>query len=104
MAAPRRLPRVTAITFGYPNLTYPSYPILVAAPRRWPRVMAITYGFTLPLYWMCGLLGYYAYGDFSKANINLNFPVRCQVKSSQVTSSHERHGTCGARRTYRNLS
>jgi hypothetical protein len=36
--------------------------------------MRITYAACIPSYWLCGLLGYYAYGDFSLANINLNFP------------------------------
>jgi amino acid permease len=43
-------------------------------PSSWPTVMHWTYGLVLPLYWVCGVLGYYAYGDYSLANINLNFP------------------------------
>ena len=39
-----------------------------------PRVMARTYAAVVPLYGACGLLGYYAYGDFANANINVNFP------------------------------
>ena len=41
------------------------------ASRDGDHLMAAT---TIPLYWLCGVLGYYAYGDFSRANINLNFP------------------------------
>ena len=37
---------------------------------------------TVPLYWLCGLVGYYAYGDFSQANINLNFPDNAANKLS----------------------
>ena len=46
----------------------------MAQPQRWPTVMRITYATCMPLYWACGILGYYAYGDYSLANINLNFP------------------------------
>jgi len=44
------------------------------SPNKWPQVMAWTYAVATPLYWACGVLGYYAYGDYSLANINLNFP------------------------------
>jgi len=36
--------------------------------------MAATYATCVPLYFLCGILGYYAYGDASRANINANFP------------------------------
>ena len=62
-----------AYAFGGHGL-YPEQIREMAQPTRWPRVMAITYATTIPLYWLCGVLGYYAYGDFSRANINLNFP------------------------------
>jgi proton-coupled amino acid transporter len=62
-----------AYAFGGHGL-YPDQIREMRQPARWPSVMAWTYAATVPLYWLCGLLGYYAYGDFSKANINLNFP------------------------------
>ena len=62
-----------AYAFGGHGL-YPEQIREMSQPQRWPRVMSVTYGFTLPLYWACGLLGYYAFGEYSKANINLNFP------------------------------
>jgi len=62
-----------AYAFGGHGL-YPEQIREMTHPRRWPRVMSITYSVTLPLYWACGLLGYVAYGDFAKANVNLNFP------------------------------
>ena len=62
-----------AYAFGGHGL-YPEQIREMAQPQRWPRVMAYTYAFTVPLYWVCGLLGYYGYGDFAQANINLNFP------------------------------
>jgi len=46
----------------------------MTAPSRWPRVMRNTYAEVIPLYWACGLLGYYAYGESANANINANFP------------------------------
>ena len=46
----------------------------MAEPSRWPEVMKVTYLTAVPLYFVCGLLGYYAYGDFALANLNLNFP------------------------------
>ena len=46
----------------------------MSTPSAWPSVMNWTYGVAIPLYWACGIVGYYAYGDFSWSNINLNFP------------------------------
>ena len=36
----------------------------------------------LPLYFVCGLLGYAAYGDFANANINVNFPPNAANRAS----------------------
>ena len=44
------------------------------SPSDWPKVMRHTYALVVPSYWACGVLGYLAYGDYSLANINLNFP------------------------------
>ena len=38
----------------------------------------------LPLYFVCGLLGYAAYGDFANANINVNFPDNLANQASIV--------------------
>lgn len=74
-SAPKAAIGLTAFAYAFGGHgLYPEQIREMAAPRRWPRVMAITYSFTLPLYWMCGLLGYYAYGNFANANVNLNFP------------------------------
>jgi proton-coupled amino acid transporter len=62
-----------AYAFGGHGL-YPEQIREMSQPSLWPRVMSYTYAVAVPLYWLCGLLGYYAYGDFSLANINLNFP------------------------------
>ena len=43
-----------------------------------------TYSVVIPLYWGCGLLGYYAYGEFADANINLNFPANAPNYASIV--------------------
>mmetsp|Transcript_1587 Transcript_1587/g.5516 ORF Transcript_1587/g.5516 Transcript_1587/m.5516 type:complete len:729 (+) Transcript_1587:142-2328(+) len=40
----------------------------------WPLVMHVTYLFVLPLYLVSGLVGFYAYGTFANANINVNWP------------------------------
>eukprot|EP00967_Tisochrysis_lutea_P141178 scaffold259025_cov34-Tisochrysis_lutea.AAC.3 len=53
---------------------YPEEMREMRTPSAWPSVMHWTYGLTMPLYWLCGALGYFAYGDYSLANINLNFP------------------------------
>lgn len=54
---------------------YPEEIREMTRPEEWPQVMRVSYGFTVPLYLVCGLLGYAAYGDYSRANINLNFPA-----------------------------
>ena len=43
-------------------------------PKSWPSVMRWSYAIMAPCYLACMCLGYYAYGDFAQANINLNFP------------------------------
>jgi len=53
---------------------YPEEIREMSTPSAWPSVMNWTYGVAIPLYWACGIVGYYAYGDFSWSNINLNFP------------------------------
>uniref|UniRef100_A0A7S3APB8 Amino acid transporter transmembrane domain-containing protein n=1 Tax=Haptolina ericina TaxID=156174 RepID=A0A7S3APB8_9EUKA len=53
---------------------YPEQIREMSEPSNWARVMSLTYSAVIPLYWACGILGYGAYGDFAKANINLNFP------------------------------
>ena len=62
-----------AYAFGGHGL-YPEQLREMAKPSRWPCVMAATYAVCIPLYVLCGMLGYYAYGDASLANINVNFP------------------------------
>ena len=37
-------------------------------------VMKWTYLIVMPIYSLFGYLGYYAYGDFALADLNLNFP------------------------------
>ena len=44
------------------------------SPKQWPAVMGWTYAAMVPIYIVCMIPGYYAYGDFAQANINLNFP------------------------------
>ena len=63
-----------AYTFGGHGF-YPEEIREMRQPSQWGQVMHYTYAVALPLYWGCGLLGYYAYGDFAQANINLNFPL-----------------------------
>lgn len=43
-------------------------------PERWPEVMNWSYFISAPVYLFVGALGYAAYGDNTKADINLNFP------------------------------
>ena len=62
-----------AYAFGGHGL-YPEQIREMADASQWPAVMAATYAACVPLYVVCGLVGYYAYGDAAKANINLNFP------------------------------
>ena len=42
-------------------------------PKDWNKVLGYTYLIVVPMYGLCSYLGYYAYGDFAMANINLNF-------------------------------
>ncbi|KAL1504704.1 hypothetical protein AB1Y20_008483 [Prymnesium parvum] len=62
-----------AYAFGGHGL-YPEEIREMADPSQWGYVMQLTYGVVIPLYFSVGLLGYAAYGDFAKSNINLNFP------------------------------
>ena len=62
-----------AYAFGGHGL-YPEQLREMSEPSRWAQVMAATYATCIPLYLLCGILGYYAYGDASLANINVNFP------------------------------
>jgi len=74
-SARRAFVGLTAFAYAYGGHgLYPEEVREMAVPSRWPRVMRLTYAAVLPLYWGCGLLGYYAYGDFANANININFP------------------------------
>ena len=34
----------------------------------------VSYSIILPMYFLCAGLGFYAYGTFANANINVNFP------------------------------
>jgi len=43
-------------------------------PERWPEVMNWSYFISVPVYLFVGAIGYAAYGDATKADINLNFP------------------------------
>jgi hypothetical protein len=43
-------------------------------PEKWPIVMKWTYGIIVPMYLACCFVGYYAYGGYAQANLNLNFP------------------------------
>eukprot|EP00242_Pyramimonas_sp_CCMP2087_P015591 CAMPEP_0198202528 /NCGR_PEP_ID=MMETSP1445-20131203/5701_1 /TAXON_ID=36898 /ORGANISM="Pyramimonas sp., Strain CCMP2087" /LENGTH=561 /DNA_ID=CAMNT_0043873495 /DNA_START=248 /DNA_END=1933 /DNA_ORIENTATION=- len=43
-------------------------------PEKWPIVMNWTYGIIVPMYLACSFVGYYAYGGYAQANLNLNFP------------------------------
>ena len=54
-----------AYAFGGHGL-YPEEIREMAEPFKWRRVMELTYLTVIPLYWVCGMLGYAAYGDFSK--------------------------------------
>ncbi len=47
---------------------------LRAPEKQWKRCLGWTYGLVVPMHAACAYLGYYAYGDFAQANINLNFP------------------------------
>jgi len=62
-----------AYAFGGHGM-YPEEIREMERPEQWPSVMNWTYSIMIPMYFLCSLLGYYAYGDFSNANINLNFP------------------------------
>jgi solute carrier family 36 (proton-coupled amino acid transporter) len=43
-------------------------------PKEWPKVMYWSYGIILPMYFLCAFMGFFAYGTFANANINVNFP------------------------------
>jgi hypothetical protein len=43
-------------------------------PTQWPRVVNIIYGIIVPVYLFSAVAGYGAYGGYSQANLNLNFP------------------------------
>jgi len=65
----------TAFAYAYGGHGfYPEEIREMKQPSAWNTVMRWTYGIAMPLYWACGIVGYYAYGDFAMANINLNFP------------------------------
>jgi amino acid permease len=43
-------------------------------PERWPEVMNWMYAVIMPMYAFSAVAGFAAYGGFSQANLNLNFP------------------------------
>lgn len=62
-----------AYAFGGHGM-YPEEIRELSEPREWPKVLATSYTIIVPMYVLCSVVGYYSYGAFSQANINLNFP------------------------------
>ena len=80
MRSPSSWPRVLRLTYA---ATLPLYFACGTHPNPNPSLNPITLALTLTLIialaltlalTRCGMLGYAAYGDFAKANINVNFP------------------------------
>jgi len=62
-----------AYAFGGHGM-YPEEIRELSNPRDWPKVLGTSYIIVVPMYVLCSVVGYYSYGSFSQANINLNFP------------------------------
>lgn len=56
------------------NCRYPEEFREMKQPERWPEMVNWMYGMVVPSYLFAGFVGYAAYGGYSQANLNLNYP------------------------------